>query len=70
MGRLPATAAADIAAVFQGSKKGMAQERLPVGQQPIPVMGGNQGEGWQGLDRHRHSLARRADEKKPHRSGA
>ncbi|MOA20134.1 hypothetical protein D3C78_1405590 [compost metagenome] len=44
MGRLPAAATTDTAALFQGSKKGMAQERLPAGQQPIPVMGGNQGE--------------------------
>jgi hypothetical protein len=67
MGRLPAGTRADAAAVLQGGEEGVAQEGLAVGQQGIPLRGGQFTDTLKGLDDHRHSLARPADEKKPRR---
>ncbi|MNZ66585.1 hypothetical protein D3C78_848140 [compost metagenome] len=65
MGRLPAAAGADTAAFLQGGKKGMAQERLTVGQQGIPLRGWSFIDAFERLDRHRHSLNRHPHEKNP-----
>ncbi|MNE01622.1 hypothetical protein D3C80_940680 [compost metagenome] len=65
MGRPPTIASADTTAFLQDAEKGMAQEGLSIGQQTVPLGSGYLGKGVQRLDRHRYSLACRADEKKP-----
>ncbi|MNW01052.1 hypothetical protein D3C71_1966330 [compost metagenome] len=64
MRRMPAAAAADAAALLQRGEEGMAQERLLVRQQGIPVLRVEIGEAGKGLDRHGASLARAAMEEK------
>lgn len=70
MGRLPATATADAAAVLERTEKRVTQKGLRIGQQGIPFGGIEFGEALYGLDRHGRSLACRADEKKPRQGGA
>ena len=64
VGRLPAALAADTAAVLESREKGMAQERLVVGQQGVPDGGRQVAEVVQGGDWHGRSLACCPGEKK------
>src|SRR3990167_1105023 len=53
MGRLPASAPAYTATVFQCREKGVAQEGLRISQQSIPLTGGNFMDGIQAGRQHR-----------------
>ncbi|MNP62588.1 hypothetical protein D3C76_1578840 [compost metagenome] len=52
MSRPPAAVRADTAAVLQAGEEGMAEERLGVRQQGIPLAGIHVGEAGKGLDWH------------------
>ncbi|MNP38175.1 hypothetical protein D3C76_1316700 [compost metagenome] len=68
--RVPATTAANAAALLQGGKECMAQERLLVRQQGIPLLRVEIGKTGKGLDRHGASLARAAKEEKQEKKWA
>lgn len=69
MGRLPATAPSDTAAVLERTEKRVTQKGLRIGQQGVPFGGIEFGEAVQGLDRHgsQSGLSRRR--KSPAKAG-